>query len=124
MDASRDNSDLAGAAVRAYLREIRTIPTLTAERERALAQRTAQGDADAARDLVCAHLRLVVSLARSFAGRGLPLDDLIQEGNLGLLRAVRRFDWRRGARFAGYAVHRIRGALCDAVETSQAGAVT
>ena len=123
MDPPRDTRDPAGTALRAYVREVDRIPRLTAERERSLARRAAKGDAAAADALACAHLHLVASLARPFAGRGLPLEDLIQEGSLGLVRAARHFDWRRGVRFRGYAVPWIRGGICDAVEANAATTV-
>lgn len=94
-----------------YLGAISRIPLLTREQEQELGRRIASGDKDALRALVEANLRLVVSVARSFAGRGIPLSDLIQEGNLALLLAARRFDWRRGMRFSTYATPWIRHAL-------------
>jgi RNA polymerase primary sigma factor len=102
-------------SVRLYLREISTVPLLTAKEEVALAQRAERGDADAKRRLTEANLRLVVSIARKYGGRGLPLLDLIQEGNRGLLRAVQKFDWRRGYRFSTYATWWIRQAMIRAL---------
>ena len=81
-----------GDDIRQYLREIRVIPRLTPEEERDLARRCAAGDEDAVRQMVSANLRLVVSIAREYAGRGVPLLDLIQEGSLGLLVAAKKFD--------------------------------
>ncbi len=91
-----------------FLREIRAYPRLTEEQERALAQRCAQGDEDAIRQMVNSNLRLVVSIAREYAGRGVPLMDLIQEGSIGLLAAARKFDYTRELRFSTYATKWIR----------------
>ena len=82
--------------VRMYLREIGKVSLLTAEQEVSLAKRIERGDMDAKNQLIQANLRLVVSIARRYANRGLTLLDLIQEGNLGLIRAVEKFDYRRG----------------------------
>lgn len=94
--------------LRQYLQEIRRFPRLTPEEENALAQRCAQGDEDAIRQMVNANLRLVVSVAREYAGRGVPLLDLIQEGSIGLLVAARKFDHTRNLRFSTYATKWIR----------------
>ncbi len=99
------------AALQTYLREIGRTPLLTAAEETALAQRIEQGDRGAAQALAQANLRLVVSIARHYQGRGLPLEDLIAEGNLGLLHAVDKFEWRRGYRFSTYASWWIRQAI-------------
>ncbi|MDI3316298.1 MAG: sigma-70 family RNA polymerase sigma factor [Bacillota bacterium] len=103
-------------AVRLYLDEIGRQPLLDEQEERELAQRAEQGDREARQRLVESNLRLVVSVARHYMGRGLPLADLIQEGNLGLLHAVEKFDWRRGYRFSTYATWWIREAMIRAVE--------
>jgi RNA polymerase primary sigma factor len=102
-------------AVRVYLREIGRIPLLTSEEEYELARRMAGGDGDAARELTEANLRLVVSIAKRYAGRGLPLQDLIQEGNIGLMRAVSKFDYRKGYKFSTYATWWIRQAISRAL---------
>ena len=94
--------------IRQYLREIRQIPRLTVEEERELARRCAQGDEEAIRKMVNANLRLVVSVAKEYAGRGVPLLDLIQEGSIGLLAAARKFDYTRDYRFSTYATTWIR----------------
>lgn len=94
--------------VRQYLNEIRQYPRLTAEEERELAQRCAQGDEEAIRKMVNSNLRLVVSIAREYAGRGVALLDLIQEGSIGLLVAARKFDYTRDYRFSTYATKWIR----------------
>lgn len=99
----RDEDD-----IRQYLREIRQIPRLTPEEERELARRCAQGDEEAIRKMVNANLRLVVSVAKEYSGRGVPLMDLIQEGSIGLLAAARKFDYTRDLRFSTYATKWIR----------------
>lgn len=91
-----------------YLREIREVPRLTPEQERELAKGCAEGDEDAIRAMVSANLRLVVSVAREYAGRGVPLLDLIQEGSIGLLAAAKKFDYTRDLRFSTYATKWIR----------------
>ncbi len=94
--------------VRQFLREIRQYPLLEAREERQLAMRCAQGDEDAIRRMVNSNLRLVVSIAREYAGRGVPLLDLIQEGSIGLLAAARKFDYTLDFRFSTYATKWIR----------------
>ena len=94
--------------VRQYLSEIRQYPRLSALEERKLAQRCAAGDADAIRKMVSSNLRLVVSIAREYAGRGVPLLDLIQEGSIGLLAAAKKFDYTLDYRFSTYATKWIR----------------
>ena len=91
-----------------FLREIREFPRLTAEEERTLAKRCAEGDEDAIRQMVNSNLRLVVSIAREYAGRGVALLDLIQEGSIGLLVAARKFDYTLDFRFSTYATKWIR----------------
>ena len=91
-----------------YLREIRRYPLLTQEEERDLARRCAMGDQDAIRKMVNSNLRLVVSVAREYAGRGVPLLDLIQEGSIGLLAAAKKFDYTLDFRFSTYATKWIR----------------
>jgi RNA polymerase primary sigma factor len=101
--------------IRLYLREIAQTPLLTAEEEVELAKRIEHGDMDALQRFVRANLRLVVSIAKRYAGRGLSLLDLIQEGNIGLMRAVDKYDWRRGFRFSTYATWWIRQAITRAI---------
>ncbi|HSD66451.1 MAG TPA: RNA polymerase sigma factor RpoD/SigA [Vicinamibacteria bacterium] len=102
-------------ALSVYLSEIAKIPLLTREQELDLAKRVAAGDADAERRMVEGNLRLVVRIARRYMNRGLSLADLIEEGNLGLLHAVRKFRWERGTRFSTYAVWWIRQAMVRAL---------
>ncbi len=102
-------------AVMTYLREIGRVPMITHDREIDLAKRIESGDRDARKQFVLANLRLVVSIAKRYVGRGLSLLDLIQEGNIGLIRAVQRYDWRRGHRFSTHATWWIRQAISRAV---------
>ena len=94
--------------VRQYLNEIRSYPRLTPEEERELARRCAEGDEEAIRQMVSCNLRLVVSVAREYAGRGVALLDLIQEGSIGLLAAARKFDYTLDYKFSTYATKWIR----------------
>jgi RNA polymerase primary sigma factor len=102
-------------AVRLYLRSIGRVPLLTREDEVRLAKRIEMNDMAAKNSLIEANLRLVVSIAKRYTGRGLTLLDLIQEGNLGLIRAVEKFDWRRGFKFSTYATWWIRQAITRAL---------
>ena len=97
-----------GEDVRQYLSEIRRFPVLSAQEERVLAMGCAAGDAEAIRRMVSSNLRLVVSVAREYAGRGVPLLDLIQEGSIGLIAAAKKFDYTRELRFSTYATKWIR----------------
>jgi RNA polymerase primary sigma factor len=101
--------------LRVYLKEIEGIPLLTREQEGELARRVRAGDAAAKARLAEANLRLVVQIARRYLNRGLPLPDLIEEGNIGLLRAVEKFDADRGTRFSTYATWWIRQAIVRAL---------
>jgi RNA polymerase primary sigma factor len=107
--------DVADDSVRLYLREIGKIPLLNAEEELALAQRVVAGDKDAKDKMAEANMRLVVSIAKRYVGRGLDLLDLIQEGNTGLLRAVEKFDPDKGFKFSTYATWWIRQAITRAI---------
>jgi RNA polymerase primary sigma factor len=107
-ETSREN-------LRVYLKEIARIPLLTREEEASLAQRVRAGDAAAKARLTESNLRLVVQIARRYLNRGLPLLDLIEEGNIGLLRAVEKFDSARGTRFSTYATWWIRQAVVRAL---------
>jgi RNA polymerase primary sigma factor len=102
-------------SLRLYLRQIGRVPLLTAEQEVALAKRIERGDVDAKARMVEANLRLVVSVAKGYLGRGLSLLDLIQDGSLGLIRAVEKFDYRRGFKFSTYATWWIRQAVTRAI---------
>ncbi|HEY8393344.1 MAG TPA: RNA polymerase sigma factor RpoD [Thermaerobacter sp.] len=101
--------------VRMYLKEIGRIPLLTPEQEVELAKRIEQGDEDAKRKLIQANLRLVVSIAKRYVGRGMLFLDLIQEGNLGLIKAAEKFDYRKGYKFSTYATWWIRQAITRAI---------
>jgi RNA polymerase primary sigma factor len=101
--------------VRMYLKEIGKVPLLTTEREHELAERMAVGDEDAKSELVEANLRLVVSIAKRYVGRGMYFLDLIQEGNLGLMKAVDKFDYTKGYKFSTYATWWIRQAITRAI---------
>jgi RNA polymerase primary sigma factor len=102
-------------SLRLYLRSIGRVSLLTADREVALAQRIERGDLVAKQEMVEANLRLVVSIAKGYLGRGLSFLDLIQEGSLGLIRAVEKFDYRRGYKFSTYATWWIRQAVTRAI---------
>lgn len=112
-------SDLSSLAqsdsLRLYLREISRISLLTAAKEAYLAERAEQGDRDARNDLIEANLRLVVSIAKKYVGQGLTLEDLIGEGNIGLIRAVTKFDYRKGFRFSTYATWWIKQAITRSI---------
>lgn len=101
--------------VRMYLKEIGRIPLLSAEEEIELAQRMSNGDEEARKKLAEANLRLVVSIAKRYAGRGMQLLDLIQEGNLGLIKAVEKFDYTKGYKFSTYATWWIKQAITRAI---------
>ncbi|MCI6605573.1 MAG: RNA polymerase sigma factor RpoD [Clostridiales bacterium] len=101
--------------IRLYLREIGKIPLLTPEQEMDLAKRMSEGDEDARRQMSEANLRLVVSIAKRYVGRGMHLLDLIQEGNLGLMKAVEKFDYTKGYKFSTYATWWIRQAITRAI---------
>jgi RNA polymerase primary sigma factor len=102
-------------SLRLYLRSIGRVELLTAAQEVALARRIERGDMDAKRHMIEANLRLVVSIAKSYLGRGLTFLDLIQEGSMGLIRAVEKFDYRRGYKFSTYATWWIRQAVTRAI---------
>ena len=100
------------SSLEAYVQAVNAIPLLTPERELELGRRLrATDDITAARDLVLSHLRLVVSVARNYMGYGLPQADLIQEGNVGLMKAVKRYDPERGVRLASFAIHWIKAEI-------------
>ena len=100
------------SSLESYIQTVNRFPILTREREVALARRLRdQDDVEAARELVLSHLRVVVAIARGYMGYGLPQADLIQEGNIGLMKAVKRFDPERGVRLVSFAVHWIRAEI-------------
>lgn len=106
----------SSGSIEAYVQSVNRIPMLTAEQERELAERLVeQDDLAAARQLIMSHLRFVVHVARSYSGYGLPQADLIQEGNIGLMKAVRRFDPTMGVRLVSFAVHWIKAEIHDYV---------
>ena len=116
VDTSDDYiKDIADDSVRLYLREIGKIPLLTSEQEISLAKRIEAGDKAAKDAMAEANMRLVVSIAKKYIGRGLDLLDLIQEGNTGLLRAVEKFDYSKGFKFSTYATWWIRQAITRAI---------
>jgi len=103
-------------SIEAYIQTVNRFPMLSAEQERALAQRfRSHDDLEAARQLVLSHLRLVVAVARGYLGYGLPHADLIQEGNIGLMKAVKRFDPERGVRLVSFALHWIKAEIHEYV---------
>ena len=116
--ARRADTALTGplGSLDAYLERVGRIPVLSREEERALAERfRAAGDLEAARQLVLSHLRFVVHIARGYSGYGLPVGDLVQEGNVGLMKAVKRFDPSLNVRLVSFAVHWIRAEIHEYV---------
>ena len=110
-----DLTDISADSIQMYLREIGKIPLLTAEEEVALAKRKERNDREAEKRLIEANLRLVVSIAKKFVGKQLSLLDLIQEGNIGLFRAVKKFEYRKGYKVSTYATWWIRQAITRAL---------
>lgn len=108
LEMERTDAVSTGEDLRQFLNEIHQYPLLTVQQERELARRCAEGDQDAIRQMVTSNLRLVVSVAREYAGRGVPLLDLIQEGSIGLIAAARKFDYTLQFRFSTYATKWIR----------------
>ena len=115
LDASATDGAGMDDPVRMYLKEIGKVPLLTAEQEQELAQRMLEGDEEAKSQLIEANLRLVVSIAKRYLGRGMQFLDLIQEGNLGLIKAVDKFDHSKGFKFSTYATWWIRQAITRAI---------
>ncbi|NTV31566.1 RNA polymerase sigma factor RpoD [candidate division WWE3 bacterium] len=105
----------ASDPVRMYLTEIGKVSLLTKDEEVSLAKRVEQGDQEAVEMLIRSNLRLVVSIAKKYLGRGLSMLDLIQEGNMGLMKAIKKYDWRRGFKFSTYATWWIRQAITRAI---------
>lgn len=112
---SADDGNQVTDVVRQYLREISRAPLLNAKQEVELAQRIEAGDEEAVQTLIQSNLRLVVHVAKRYLNRGMPILDLIQEGNFGLIRSVQKYDWRRGFRFSTYATWWIRQAITRAI---------
>ena len=103
---------MATGSLEAYIQTVNRLPLLTAEQEQDYARRyQREGDLEAARQLVLSHLRLVVAVARGYLGYGLPHADLIQEGNIGLMKAVKRFDPARGVRLVSFAIHWVKAEI-------------
>ena len=113
--AAQHGGEAAGDPVRRYLNEIGRIPLLSAQDEVRLAKAIERGDEMARQQMISANLRLVVSVAKKYTGHDVPLLDLIQEGNSGLMRAVEKFDWRRGFKFSTYATWWIRQSITRAI---------
>ncbi len=114
LEAAADNVSV-NDPVRLYLKEIGKVPLLTADKEMELAKRMEDGDTSAKKELAEANLRLVVSIAKRYVGRGMSFLDLIQEGNLGLIKAVEKFDYTKGFKFSTYATWWIRQAITRAI---------
>ena len=110
-----DTDAYTADSMRMYLRDIGKVPLLTAEEELAAAEKMSQGDEEARRLMTEANLRLVVSIAKRYVGRGMSLSDLIQEGNLGLIKAVEKFDYTKGYKFSTYATWWIRQSITRAI---------
>lgn len=115
LEASLSKGIAVDDPVRMYLKEIGKVPLLTADEEIELAKRMELGDEEAKKQLCEANLRLVVSIAKRYVGRGMLFLDLIQEGNLGLIKAVDKFDWRKGYKFSTYATWWIRQAITRSI---------
>ncbi|HEY2162944.1 MAG TPA: RNA polymerase sigma factor RpoD/SigA, partial [Gemmatimonadaceae bacterium] len=113
--SARRHREPLGDSLTAYLREIGSYPLLKPGDEASLARQARNGDARAIDRLICANLRFVVSVAKKYQHHGIPLSDLIDEGNLGLIRAARRFDETRGVRFISYAIWWVRQAIVQAI---------
>ena len=114
-DAELSDNINVNDPVRLYLKEIGRVPLLTPEQEMAIAKRMDEGDEEAKKELAEANLRLVVSIAKRYVGRGMSFLDLIQEGNLGLIKAVEKFDYKKGFKFSTYATWWIRQAITRAI---------
>lgn len=114
-DYSTKHSSQVSDSVKIYLKEIGAIPLLTAQEEQEIASRIEQGDQEAKQLLINSNLRLVVSIAKRYVGRGLAFQDLIQEGNFGLMRAVDKFDYKKGFKFSTYATWWIRQSITRSI---------
>ena len=111
----KESSSKASDVISFYLKEMRKMPLLTFEQEQELAKRVSEGDLEARSKMIEANLRLVVSIGKRFINRGLPFSDIIEEGNIGLIRAVEKFEYKRGFRFSTYATWWIRQAIERAI---------
>ena len=118
MTPVNDTTETTFDALQLLMREARNWPLLTPAEEVELAQRIERGDLSAKERMVNSNLRLVMSIARRYQGQGLPMGDLVQEGTLGLIRAVEKFDWRKGFRFSTYATLWIRQSIQRSLENS------
>ena len=114
-DSENEAKSKTSDVISFYFKEMRKMPLLTYEQERELAKRVAEGDVEARSKMIEANLRLVVSIAKRYVAGGLPFSDLIEEGNLGLIRAVEKFDYKRGFRFSTYANWWIKQAMERAI---------
>ena len=112
----QNQTEKVSEALQIYLNEIGQIPLLSEEEERDLGEKSARGDEEARKRLSEGNLRLVVSLAKHYTGRGIPLMDLIQEGNMGLMRAVEKYDYTKENRFSTYASWWIKEAMQRAID--------
>jgi len=115
MVEARTKKDKSGNPVRRYFDEVEAGPLLSREEEKELAKRIEQGDEEAREKLASANLRLVISIAKKYRGYGLPFLDIIQEGNIGLMKAIDKFDWRKGYKFSTYATWWIRQSILKAL---------
>jgi RNA polymerase primary sigma factor len=115
LEEEREGIEEESDTVKFYLQEISKIPLLSPEEERELAKRAREGDPEARKKMILSNLRLVISIAKKYMNRGLPFSDLIEEGNLGLIKAVEKFDYRKGHKFSTYATWWIRQAITRAI---------
>jgi RNA polymerase primary sigma factor len=113
--AEKETQSKTSDVISFYFKEMRKLPLLTFEQEQELAKRVAEGDREARSKMIEANLRLVVSIGKRYAARGLPFSDIIEEGNLGLIRAVEKFDYKRGFKFSTYASWWIKQAMERAI---------
>lgn len=111
----RNDKTSSSDSIDLYLKEISSIPLLSAEQENKLARKISDGDSEARKKMITANLRLAVSIAKKYVGRGLLLQDLIEEGNLGLIRAVDKFDYNYGTKFSTYASWWVKQAITRAI---------
>lgn len=110
-----ENNSYDSETLKYYIQELKTIPILTSEEENQIVYRAVRGDAEAKERLIKGHLRFVISVAKRYRNQGLPLDDLISEGNIGLMQAIEKFDPEKGCRFISYAVWWIKQSIIKAI---------